>query len=526
MKHLIAFAGLGLVLLPLHSAAVPKYYKHDQFSQNIASAAEDITALELQVLPSFAKGEAFGQMFVPDPGDYPITITGVDLFLGAPPLDSNPSGVHVDIEIYNGVGSGPQPPASAKKFVINSSEVMVEGGLDAGKPWKGGSAIPVDFDPGDPDGAPDVVYSGNIWFMIRFINAGTAGDSEWGPLTCSALPCGCQAVASIHDDIYTPHANILHIFDPTFGGCDQPATTWAWLEDLTKIPGDIVMRLRANVSGCAPDCSGKQCGSDGCGGVCPDLCTATQHCVGNACVEDGPCVPQCAGKVCGSDGCQGTCGTCGGDSVCVDGACCTPDCSGAVCGSDGCGGSCGSCASGETCESGACVPGTCQPACAGKECGSDGCQGTCGQCEAGEVCEAGLCVPEGAAAVTVTNVSPAFGFDDRSTDISIAGTGFQAGVTVRLGAEPLGVLDRIGTTLVEARVPEGLATGVYTLHVINPDDSTAFLADAFEVRAADTGSQTYSKSKGCAATGAEAPPLLGLLGGLAWALARRRRRVA
>src|SRR6185437_12081647 len=59
------------------------------------------------------------------------------------------------------------------------------------------------------------------------------------------------------------------------------------------------------------------------------------------------------GKNCGSDGCGGTCGTCSSEQTCTNGVCvasCVPDCSGKTCGSDGCGGKCGSCSGGLTCD--------------------------------------------------------------------------------------------------------------------------------------------------------------------------------
>lgn len=69
------------------------------------------------------------------------------------------------------------------------------------------------------------------------------------------------------------------------------------------------------------------------------------------------CTPDCSGLECGDNGCGGSCGTCGGGDVCVGGTCsCTPDCSGLACGDDGCGGSCGTCGGGDTCAGGVCVP--------------------------------------------------------------------------------------------------------------------------------------------------------------------------
>jgi hypothetical protein len=79
------------------------------------------------------------------------------------------------------------------------------------------------------------------------------------------------------------------------------------------------------------------------------------------------CVPDCSSKNCGSNGCAGSCGACALNQTCVNNKCiaiCAPKtCAGLgdyVCGgwSDGCGKtiSCGVCAIGETCnDNGQCV---------------------------------------------------------------------------------------------------------------------------------------------------------------------------
>ena len=113
---------------------------------------------------------------------------------------------------------------------------------------------------------------------------------------------------------------------------------------------------------CMPDCSGRECGDDGCGGSCGecvggDLCNAL-----GTCYDPSNCIPECTDRACGDDSCGGSCGSCGGGELCDDlGTCyeapdaCTPDCSGKECGGDGCGGSCGSCASPDVCQSNACT---------------------------------------------------------------------------------------------------------------------------------------------------------------------------
>ena len=139
---------------------------------------------------------------------------------------------------------------------------------------------------------------------------------------------------------------------------------------------------------CNPDCGGKDCGADGCGGLC-GLCSGNFTCQDFQCV----CHPKCGGKDCGADGCGGLCGLCGGNYTCQNFQCvCLPKCAGSECGNDGCGGSCGSCPANESCFDGACKPGECEPDCSGTVCGDDGCDGSCGACGDSQICEGGACI--------------------------------------------------------------------------------------------------------------------------------------
>ena len=98
--------------------------------------------------------------------------------------------------------------------------------------------------------------------------------------------------------------------------------------------------------GCQPDCEGKECGDDGCGGSCGE-CGSGETCKSGQCVE---ITPTCGDGICDPgedfDNCPSDCE-------------CQPDCEGKECGDDGCGGSCGECGSGETCVDGKCQTGGC-----------------------------------------------------------------------------------------------------------------------------------------------------------------------
>ncbi len=148
---------------------------------------------------------------------------------------------------------------------------------------------------------------------------------------------------------------------------------------------------------CVPDCTGRACGDDGCGGSC-GTCGGDTVCepASGTCAS---CLPDCTDRACGDDGCGGSCGDCvGALAYCAGGACqCSAQCAGRICGDDGCGGTCGTCEAGFTCHEGGCE---CAPQCDGKSCGPDGCGNLCGVCDGGCACDdGGLCVPPAGSAL-------------------------------------------------------------------------------------------------------------------------------
>ncbi|MCX6749858.1 MAG: hypothetical protein NTZ83_00190 [Candidatus Pacearchaeota archaeon] len=134
---------------------------------------------------------------------------------------------------------------------------------------------------------------------------------------------------------------------------------------------------------CTTDCSGKECGDNGCGGSCGTGCSgSTPYCVQGDCEADtGGIEPDCT---CALINCIGrTCddglgGSCPGQLQ--------PDCTGLMCGpsENGCGGpdACDVCETGYHCSEGACILDCNHTAnCLVKECGDDECGGECGYCE-------------------------------------------------------------------------------------------------------------------------------------------------
>jgi hypothetical protein len=146
-----------------------------------------------------------------------------------------------------------------------------------------------------------------------------------------------------------------------------------------SFPNYVALNLGCVPTKCVPSCSGKACGSDGCGGMC-GTCAAGQSCnAGGGSCSPTKCVPSCSGKACGSDGCGGMCGTCAAGQSCDDTGKCAgpPPCSDATCQA---GGDAGGYCRGTTCHcddpkwvsvgTGCCAPGTMsaspQGVCAGR----------------------------------------------------------------------------------------------------------------------------------------------------------------
>ena len=158
---------------------------------------------------------------------------------------------------------------------------------------------------------------------------------------------------------------------------------------------------------CVPDCAGRECGGDGCGGACGD-CDEWLFCQDGTCVNGDP--PQCDGKMCGPDSMGGSCGACPDGWDCGADGRCAP--SGGGCGDIGVSGVCvngwkvtcldeapqyeacpfDACTISPDTQNAACQEVACLPGCFGRLCGEDGCGGSCGECTYYQRCEGGSCV--------------------------------------------------------------------------------------------------------------------------------------
>jgi hypothetical protein len=102
------------------------------------------------------------------------------------------------------------------------------------------------------------------------------------------------------------------VLGPTYVPVSQGVPLFI-IVDADQDGGDYTL----DISSCTPDCKGKQCGTDGCGGVCGYCAKLSAYDCSNigTCV----CVPSCKDKSCGGDGCGGSCGSCPSGQVCDGG---------------------------------------------------------------------------------------------------------------------------------------------------------------------------------------------------------------
>jgi hypothetical protein len=196
-----------------------------------------------------------------------------------------------------------------------------------------------------------------------------SNDAEHDGCPAGKTTCLCKFDCSTYVDDY---------------GDPMPFCTW-YDEAQFFICGPEVMETPADVADscswtpCTPNCTGKKCGDDGCGGTC-GTCPEGQVCGDDGQCAQGSCSGLCGTEIMAAAGCfcDATCAQYGDccDDVCDTcpelnlPQCCVPQCLGKVCGPDGCGGFCqpkGECAANETCnpDGTACVT---APTCTDADC--------------------------------------------------------------------------------------------------------------------------------------------------------------
>ncbi|MDD5193465.1 MAG: hypothetical protein PHF67_02660 [Candidatus Nanoarchaeia archaeon] len=199
----------------------------------------------------------------------------------------------------------------------------------------------------------------------------------------------------------------------------------------TNICNGVGMQVCSSCA-CTPDCTGKVCGDDGCGGSCGS-CDDGIACTTDSCdPATSTCLHPLTGcddsNLCTTDTCNAD-GTCSNTAInCDDSDACTldscdpangnclhalMDCDDAnLCnGLESCDSTIGcipgtslTCNDGNACTTDSCNPATgcvsspipncgggCTPNCAGKSCGSNGCGGSCGSCPSGDACTTYAC---------------------------------------------------------------------------------------------------------------------------------------
>jgi len=120
---------------------------------------------------------------------------------------------------------------------------------------------------------------------------------------------------------------------------DSPDGTWTVVEGTVDTDANTVSTpiehfsygaLGVPLGPCVPDCTGRECGSDGCTGTCgPGCFGATPDC--NETTGQCECMPDCAGRECGADGCGGTCEPGCGSAPCVIATGTCPSCGDSTC---------------------------------------------------------------------------------------------------------------------------------------------------------------------------------------------------
>lgn len=136
---------------------------------------------------------------------------------------------------------------------------------------------------------------------------------------CAANVAGAQAFVNCNNVVMTEN-----VMDYNSEDCVKIMTNGqiARIKMVLDVPPRRSLRFSDALSGsCVPNCQGRACGDNGCGGSC-GACPTGQSCNATfACVGNPGCVPNCANRNCGDNGCGGSCGSCSAGTTCTAGVC-------------------------------------------------------------------------------------------------------------------------------------------------------------------------------------------------------------
>jgi len=138
------------------------------------------------------------------------------------------------------------------------------------------------------------------------------GGVTAGPEQLAELVVSTPDPVMARDLVVRRDATIQVMLRPAAGAGNGP--------DLPEVAADyleVAVAYRFYPPGCQPDCQDRECGDDGCGGVCGYCSSLARQCLQGICT----CVPACFDRTCGDDVCGGSCGECPAGTTCLFGRC-------------------------------------------------------------------------------------------------------------------------------------------------------------------------------------------------------------
>jgi len=146
---------------------------------------------------------------------------------------------------------------------------------------------------------PSTVTIGGT-FTLTYTVSGAIGT--WGASIIDSISGGCtfpDGTTSYKSVMLSPDGNTksITITAPSSGSCVFSGDYKFGTDPIVSFPSATV-----TISGiCTPNCVGKECGDDGCGGSC-GICSSGKVC------SNGQCITCTIGQTCiASNGCSGTC---------------------------------------------------------------------------------------------------------------------------------------------------------------------------------------------------------------------------